>query len=127
VSNEDLLPVKAQALAVKAAAKAEQEKKEVASAQQPPGTVINKEVKKELQKQQRIFQQLEMDIARLTSQKKDLEASLTNPSTYSDKSKFVAAENNYAAAAQELSKLNFQYEQVFEKIVTLEANLTVSK
>ena len=82
---------------------------------------INKEHKKELQKQQKIFQQLEEKLALLTKQKNELEAALTDPSTYSDKQKFIQAETSYNKAASELSQLNKQYEQVFEKIMELEA------
>jgi ATP-binding cassette, subfamily F, member 3 len=82
---------------------------------------INKEHKKELQKQQRIFQQLEEKVALLTKQKNELEAALTDPSTYSDKQKFIQAEASYNKAASELAQLNKQYEQVFEKIMELEA------
>ncbi len=81
---------------------------------------INKEHKKELQKQQRIFQQLEEKVALLTKQKNELEASLTDPSTYSDKKKFIQAETAYKKAAADLKQLNKEYEQVFEKIVALE-------
>lgn len=82
---------------------------------------INKEHKKELQKQQRIFQQLEEKVALLTNQKNELEAALTDPDTYSDKQKFLQAEAAYNKAAAELAQLNKQYEQVFEKIVELES------
>jgi ATP-binding cassette subfamily F protein 3 len=82
---------------------------------------VNKEHKKELQKQQRIFQQLEEKIAALTKQKTELEAALTDPATYSDKQKFLQAETAYNKAASELEQLNKQYEQVFEKIMELEA------
>jgi ATP-binding cassette subfamily F protein 3 len=82
---------------------------------------INKEQKKELQKQQRIFQQLEEKIASLTKQKTELEAALAHPATYSDKQKFLQAETAYNKAASELDQLNKQYEQVFEKIMELEA------
>ena len=82
---------------------------------------INKEHKKELQKQQRIFQQLEEKVALLTKQKSELEAALTDPATYSDKQKFLQAEATYNKAAVELEQLNKQYEQVFEKIMELEA------
>jgi ATP-binding cassette subfamily F protein 3 len=83
---------------------------------------INKEAKKELQKQQRIFQQLEEQIARLNSQKTELEASLVDPAIYSDKNKFLQAETNYKKATDELSELNAQYEKTFELIVSLEGN-----
>jgi ATP-binding cassette subfamily F protein 3 len=92
-----------------------------ANQQQPTNnTPINKEQKKELQKQQRLFQELEEKIANLTKQKNQLEASLSDSSTYSDKNKFVAAEANYKKATQELSILTKQYEEIFEKIVLLE-------
>jgi ATP-binding cassette subfamily F protein 3 len=84
---------------------------------------INKEAKKELQKQQRLFQELEQKIASLTQQKDKLEASLADPATYSDKNKFVAAEADYKKTSDELGKANRQYEQVFEKIMELEKTL----
>ncbi len=81
---------------------------------------INKEAKKELQKQQRIFQQLEEQIAKLTAKKTELEASLIDPAIYSDKNKFLQAEAEYKKADNELTQLNQQYEKVFELIVSLE-------
>jgi len=88
----------------------------------PPPAPITKEQKKELQKQQRIFQQLEEKIASLTRQKAQLEASLADPATYSDKTRFVQAEADYKRASDELNKANREYEQVFEKIMELEKN-----
>ncbi|HEV3413675.1 MAG TPA: ATP-binding cassette domain-containing protein, partial [Puia sp.] len=84
---------------------------------------INKEAKKELQRHQRLFQELEAKIATLTKQKNQLEASLADPFTYSDKNKFVTAETEYKKTGDELGKLNRQYEQVFDKIVELEKTL----
>jgi len=92
-------------------------KPQVAAAQ---GTPINKEQKKELQKQQRLFQQLEEKIAGLNKQKDDLEKSLSDPAVYSDKEKFRQAENGYQQAVAELQKLNKEYEVVFEKLMELE-------
>ena len=85
-------------------------------------TPINKEAKKELQKQQRIFQQLEEQIAQLNKRKAELESSLTDPEIYSDKNKFLQAEANYKKAEEELDRLNSQYEKTFELIVSLEGN-----
>jgi ATP-binding cassette subfamily F protein 3 len=84
---------------------------------------VNKEAKKELQRHQRQFQELEEKIAKLNKEKNRLEASLADPSTYSDKTKFVTAEAEYKKASDELSKANLQYEQLFEKIVELEKGL----
>ena len=81
---------------------------------------INKEAKKELQKQQRIFQQLEEQIASLQKKKVELEAALTSPDIYSDKQKFTQAETNYKKAADALAQLNKEYEIIFERIMELE-------
>ena len=94
--------------------------KPVANATPQP---VNKEAKKELQRHQRLFQELEEKIAKLNKEKSRLEASLADPSTYSDKNKFVTAEAEYKKASDELGKANLQYEQVFEKIVELEKAL----
>ena len=94
---------------------------QISDARPQTSAPINKEHKKELQKQQKIFQQLEEKIAVLTKQRAELEAALTDPATYSDKQKFLQAESSYNKAALELEQLNKQYEQVFEKIVELEA------
>ncbi len=83
-------------------------------------TAIDKDTKKELQKIQRQFQQLEERIAMMSKQKVALETSLTDPATYSDKSKFLQAEAAYKKAGAELAQLNTEYEILFEKILELE-------
>ncbi len=85
-----------------------------------PGAAIDKDKKKELQRVQKQFQQLEEEIARLNTRKAALEASLSDPATYSDKTRFVEAETSYKKAETELIQLNKQYEQLFEKIMELE-------
>ena len=82
---------------------------------------VNKDQKKELQKLQKQFQQLESQIAVLTEKKSTLESSLSEPATYSDKTKFLQAETAYKQASEELSKLNITYEKVFDAIVALES------
>jgi ATP-binding cassette subfamily F protein 3 len=94
------------------------EKKE--EVKKPVVTSIDKEAKKELQKQQKIFQQLEEKIAELNKKKVQLESALSDPGTYSDKNKFLQAETDYKKAADELKRLNVEYERVFEKIMKLE-------
>ena len=79
-------------------------------------------VKKELQKQQRLFQQLEEKMAQLNEQKKHLETELGTPATYSDKNKFILAETDYKKVSDELVLLNFEYEKVFERILELESS-----
>jgi len=92
----------------------------------PKPSISNQEqssIKKELQKNQKQFQQLEEKIAKATLKKNDLESALSNPATYADKNKFIQVETDYKAAEDDLYKLNSQYEQLFEKILELEAKL----
>lgn len=85
-----------------------------------PNTPIDKDLKKELQKQQRNLQLLEEKLASLTQQKKDLEAKLALPDIYSDKNKFLAVENDYKKNATTFVSVNKEYEAAFEKLMELE-------
>ncbi len=110
-------------------AKIEKPKTEVKAETAPPpqqnnNTPINKEAKKELQKQQKDFQQLEEKIAVLNEQKKKLESSLADPAIYTQKDSFLKAEADYKSATDELTRLNKAYESVFEKIMELESKMT---
>jgi ATP-binding cassette subfamily F protein 3 len=87
------------------------------------GQPINKEAKKELQKQQRIFQQLEEKIAAANSRQSVLQESLQLPEVYADRNKFHQAETDLKNLTLELSTLNKQYEEVFEKIMHLESGM----
>jgi len=91
-----------------------EEKKQIA----PP---VNKEFKKELQKQQKLFQQLEEKIAGLKDRKQQLESALSDHTTYTDKNKFLQTESEYKKVSEELLKVNIEYERIFEKILKLEA------
>jgi ATP-binding cassette, subfamily F, member 3 len=84
-------------------------------------TSVNKELKKEIQKQQRLLQQLEEKITRLSAEKLRLEAALASPETYSDKNKFLQTEAAYKKISDELVNGNFDYEKVFEKLLQLES------
>ncbi len=84
---------------------------------------IDKDLKKELQKQQRQFQQLEQQIAGLKDKMQLLEADLANPDIYGDKQKFLTAETAYKKATTELEKANKEYETVFEKVMELEEKM----
>ncbi|HMH33501.1 MAG TPA: ATP-binding cassette domain-containing protein, partial [Puia sp.] len=89
--------------------------------QQTVNAPIDKMQKKELQKQQRLFQELEEKLAQLREKKDQLESALAHPDTYSDKSNFVKTEADYKEVNEELLRVNQQYESQFEKIVSLEA------
>lgn len=84
---------------------------------------INRELKKELQKIQRQFNQVEEKIARLKEEKIKLEAALAEPATYSNKEKFTAAEAAYQKNAGSLASLNEEYEVLFEKIIAMESEM----
>jgi ATP-binding cassette, subfamily F, member 3 len=86
-----------------------------------PAARFSKETQKELQKQQKIIQQLEEKIADLNKTKTDLEAAMADPSIYADKNKFIKVETDYKTTNQELSRLGKQYEETFEKIIVLES------
>jgi ATP-binding cassette subfamily F protein 3 len=86
----------------------------------PANPPINKEQKKELQKQQRLFQQLEEKISDLKKKLAELESLLATPETYSDKVRFMQTESAYQQTNEELTKITRQYETVFEKIIELE-------
>jgi len=96
--------------------------KENAKPKEQKGQVINKDHKKELQKQQKLFQQLEERIATLQKKKSELEGLLTAPDIYSDKNKFLETETAYKKVSDELNSTNKEYEKVFDKIVDLEGN-----
>ena len=79
--------------------------------------------RKELQKQQRHFQQLEQKLAELQKKKNSLETDLSLPSVYTDIKKFKETENAYQQVDQQITTLNAQYEEAFEKILALEAEI----
>lgn len=81
---------------------------------------INKETKKELQRQQKIFQQAEERMAALNATMKKLEADLASKDVYSDAKKFAATEQAHRQAATELKKVTAEYEAAFELIMSLE-------
>ncbi|WEK34789.1 MAG: ATP-binding cassette domain-containing protein [Candidatus Pseudobacter hemicellulosilyticus] len=88
-----------------------------------PAAPINKELKKELQKQQRIFQELEQKIAAVNKDKEVAEALLASPDIYADKNKFRETETRLKTIHADLGRLNAEYETVFEKVVELEAKM----
>jgi ATP-binding cassette subfamily F protein 3 len=81
---------------------------------------INRELQKELQKQQRKLVNLEEDINKAVQEKLRLEQALALPENYSDRKKFITTENDLKKASFQLEQLNKQYEQLFEKVMELE-------
>lgn len=86
-----------------------------------PNTAIDKDFQKELQKQKKRLQTLELDINNTKVQKENIEQGLGNPDTYTNPAKFAALETEYKIVQQKLATLNNEYETVFEKVLELEA------
>ena len=100
--------------------KKESKKNNVVSSSGVSSMQASKETQKELQKQQKIIQQLEEKIAKLNKDRTDLEAAMADPAIYADKNKFLKVEHDYKQIDQELLRLGKQYEEIFEKIIDLE-------
>jgi len=78
-----------------------------------------REIEKAKKKLQRQFEELEVKIAQLKSEKTKAEEDLANPAIYSDKNKFQQAEKNYQQINGQLSALESQYEKIFEELMSL--------
>ena len=84
---------------------------------------VDKDIKKEYQKNKTRFQQIEEKLAQLNQRKTSLEALMTSPDNYADKDKFQQTEKDYKSVTAELDALNKEYETVFEKVMELEEKM----
>jgi ATP-binding cassette, subfamily F, member 3 len=82
--------------------------------------VVNKDVKKQVQKQQRIVDQLDEKVSKLKEESSRLESQLAEPEIYADKQKFLGAEAAYKSADQALSEARLAYDAALEKLMELE-------
>lgn len=87
----------------------------------PTENTLDKDQKKELQKLQRQFSKLEEDIDKLNKSKATLETDLGNPSIYANKNRFQQVEHDHKMVIAKLSAAEKQYEELFDKIMTLES------
>ena len=85
---------------------------------------INKEAKKQLQKQQRMVDQLDEKIRVLKAESLKLELQLSAPEIYADKQKFIEAETVYKKADHALSEARLAYDTALEKLMELEESQT---
>ncbi|MBC7889048.1 MAG: ATP-binding cassette domain-containing protein [Ferruginibacter sp.] len=86
-------------------------------------THVDKDLKKEYQKNKNRFQQIEEKLAQLNKGKADLELLMASPDNYANKEKFHQTEVSYKKVTDELSDLNREYEIVFEKVMELEEKM----
>jgi ATP-binding cassette subfamily F protein 3 len=84
---------------------------------------VDKEVKKEYQKNKNRFQQIEEKLAQLNQRKVELEQLMASPENYTNKEKFNNTEVAYKNIVGELEILNKEYEIVFEKVMELEEKM----
>lgn len=101
----------------------EKERSVKPASQSNPSTVDKSAIKKELQKEQKKFQQLEKQIAELNQKKEDLEILLTKPGIYANGEEFKKTEAAYKDALSKLELANKEYEKIFEKIIELDEEL----
>jgi ATP-binding cassette subfamily F protein 3 len=81
---------------------------------------VNKEAKRQFQKQQKLVEQLEGDIKRLQQESDRLELQLSAPEIYADRQKFLVAESEYKRAALSLNVAKQQYDVALEKLIEME-------
>ncbi|MBO9619657.1 MAG: ABC-F family ATP-binding cassette domain-containing protein [Niabella sp.] len=96
------------------------EKPAVAAPPAAANTPINKELKKEVQRQQKLFQQTEEALNKNKTLLQQLEKDLAHPDLYSDKDRFVKTEQAYKTAVAENQQLEKKYEEVFTRLMQLE-------
>lgn len=86
----------------------------------PKNVSINKELKKDYQRTQRRFQQLEQELAKFQEEKQKLEMLLSDASTYANKQQFLETEKAYHTLVETMNKLSAEYELLFEKLIELD-------
>lgn len=86
-----------------------------------PAAPIKPETKRELEKAQKQFKQLEEKLAKLQAEKTSVESDLAAPDAYKNAEKFRQTETRYQQLLQQLQQTEAQYETIFETILTLEA------
>ena len=105
-------------------AKAEIKKPEEPKPVKTVSSSAQSNLRRELEKQQKQFKQLEEKLARFQTEKASLEAKLASPDIYKNPQQFKQTENDYQKLTQQIQDANNQYEQVFEKILALESELS---
>lgn len=89
-------------------------------AEKAPATPINRELQKELQKEQRRLSNVESQLTKAKEEETRFENALGDPANYADRDKFVKIEADYKKAKAERERLEKEYETVFEKVMELE-------
>lgn len=103
--------------------KQEQPKQAEKPKQQANNNNNSNDAKRDLQQLQKQFSKVEEQVNQLNKQKAQVENDLANPALFNDRNRFQQLEKDYANVQTKLSVVNKQYEEMFEKIMELEASL----
>lgn len=87
-----------------------------------PNGAVDKEKKKELQRLQKRFEQVERSLAEWQTKKQQLEVQLGDPGIYTSKELFLKTETDFKQASQQIDTLTKEYEDLFEKIMNSSEN-----
>jgi ATP-binding cassette subfamily F protein 3 len=87
-----------------------------------PTGAVDKEKKKELQRLQKRFEQVERSLAEWQTKKQALEVQLGDPGIYASKELFLKTESEFTQTTQQIDKLTKEYEELFEKLMNASAN-----
>ena len=74
----------------------------------------------DIQKQQKLFNQIEKELAGLNEQKAGIEAKLADPAIYGNGAEFKKAEAEYKQINEKIAVANIKYEEAFERLMELE-------
>ncbi len=94
--------------------------------EKPKNNISNDQLnalKKEYQKQQKLFAKLEEDINKLKQDVAALEAKLGDPDFYKNQQEFLKVDDQYRQHSAKLALLNKEYDKSFEQIMELEEKL----
>ena len=95
-------------------------KKEVKETPPEPQKKQQKVQTADFQKQQKLFTQIEKDLAQLNEQRASIEAKLADPAIYSNGVEFKKAEAEYKQVNEKIAVASIKYEEAFEKLMELE-------
>ena len=94
--------------------------------EEPKPNVSNDQLnalRKEHQKQQKLFQKLEEEINKVKTATTALEAKLADPDFYNNRTEFQKVDEDYRKHSQKLAELNKEYDKAFEQVMELEEKI----
>jgi ATP-binding cassette subfamily F protein 3 len=94
--------------------------------EEPKPNVSNDQLnalRKEHQKQQKLFQKLEEEINKVKTATTALEGKLADPDFYNNRTEFQKVDEDYRKHSQKLAELNKEYDKAFEQVMELEEKI----